>query len=171
MNGRRLELAGLVLIALLVTGCGYALRGPVRLPAELSPLHLSTVDPGGPLRRELEQGLRDAGVRLANGPEGAAHLRVLVDRIEQQVLSVGETARVREFQLVYRVEFELWGADGSLRLPRQAVELRRDYGFDEAQALGAAAEEALLRAELQREMPRRVLDQLARGLSAAGAEA
>ena len=42
-------------------------------------------------------------------------------------------------------------ADGKVLLPREAIERRRDYRFDETQALGAAAEDELARKELRRD--------------------
>ena len=43
----------------------------------------------------------------------------------------------------------------------RSMELDRDFTYDETQALGAAAEEELLRKELQREMVREILRRIA----------
>ncbi len=78
-------------------------------------------------------------------------LRIHSDAITSVPLSVSGTARVQEYQVVHRVEFEVVDAAGKVLLPRETLERRRDYRFDETQALGAAAEDELARRELRRD--------------------
>jgi LPS-assembly lipoprotein len=80
-----------------------------------------------------------------------AVLRIHVDALSTVPLSVSGTARVQEYQVVHRVEFEVVDAAGQVLLPRETLERRRDYRFDETQALGAAAEDELARKELRRD--------------------
>jgi LPS-assembly lipoprotein len=80
-----------------------------------------------------------------------AVLRIHADALNTVPLSVSGTARVQEYQVVHRVEFEVLAADGAVLVARNVIERRRDYRFDETQALGAAAEDELARKELRRD--------------------
>jgi LPS-assembly lipoprotein len=101
--------------------------------------------------------LRRAGAEVAETAAGAGVLRVPVVRMGRTPLSVGDTGRVQEYLLLYTVEFELIDRNAAVVLPRQTVELERDYTFDTAQAFGTPGEEEVVRAELERDMVQAIL--------------
>ncbi|MBK6728154.1 MAG: hypothetical protein IPG63_12985 [Xanthomonadales bacterium] len=143
----------LVLIAIvLLSGCGFHLREQAALPAALSELRIEIADPFSPIGPELGRALRRAGANL-HDDDGAkvAVVRIHTDALSTVPLSVSGTARVQEYQVVHRIEFEVLGADGAVLVARHSIERRRDYRFDETQALGAAAEDELARKELRRD--------------------
>lgn len=148
--------------ALLLAGCGFHLREQQQLPASLARLHLEIADPGSLLQRDLPGALERAGAAIEEsaGP-GVATLRIPLSSLAPETLSVGATARVREYTMRYRVEIEAVDAAGNVVLPRQSIELSRDYTFDETQALGVAAQEDELRKQLQRDMVQAILRRLA----------
>lgn len=148
--------------ALLLGGCGFHLRAQQQLPAALARLHLEIADPGSLLQRDLPDALTRAGAQVedAGGP-GIATVRIPLSTLAPEALSVGATARVREYTMRYRVEIEAVDAAGNVVLPRQSIELSRDYTFDETQALGVAAQEDELRKQLQRDMVQAILRRLA----------
>lgn len=164
MNHCLLRPFALLLLALL-TACGFQLRQEVTLPPEFSRLRLEMADTFSPLGRDLGQALQRGGATLLPpGAADAAVLRVPVDHIGSAPLTVGESGRVQEYQLRYVTEIELLAADGRVVLPRQRIELTRDYTFDTAQALGSPGEEEVVREELQREMVQAILRRLAAAL-------
>lgn len=146
-----------LVLVLLLSACGFQLRQQIALPAHLAAIRVAGADPYSPLQRNLEQALRRAGARLVEGDAPSAVLRVFVQRMDRLPLSVGDTGRVQEFLMRYRVEFELVDAAGKALLPRQALELERDYTFDTLQALGTPGEEEVVRAELERDMVQALL--------------
>ncbi len=152
-------LAALVVI-LPLAGCGFSLREDVQLPPALRTLKLDVADPFSPLERDLSAALMRSGAVITARPE-APRISIPVNALSTQVQSIGETARVTEYVVRYRVELQVFAGDGSELLPRTVIELDRDFTFDETQALGAAAEEELLRKELQREMVRAILQRIA----------
>jgi LPS-assembly lipoprotein len=155
-----LRLSALV-FPLLLSACGFALRGEARLSPELTRATFEVVDAYSPLARDVEAALVRAGFqKVAAGTEGAARIRIPVDEARTEVLTVGETARVTEYVVRYRVEVEASAADGRVLLARTPIVLEREFSFDETQALGAQAEQDLIRRELQREMVQQVLRRL-----------
>ena len=150
----------LVLFGLLgvLGACGFKLREQVSLPPNLATLRIEGGDPFATLQRDLDQALRRAGATIVESPgEGVAVLRIVASGIDRLPLSVGDTGRVAEFLLRYTVDFELIDAAGKIVLPRQKIEMDRDYTFDTEQALGTPGEEELVRAELERDMVQTLL--------------
>ena len=148
-----------------LAGCGFHLRQEAQLPAALAHVHVAIVDPYGPLARDLPQALKRSGATVEeNATSGAAELRMTAASFNVDTLSVGATARVREYTIRYHVEFEAVDAGNQTVIPKQTIELSRDYSFDETQALGIAAQEEEFKKDLERDMVAAIL----RRLEAAG---
>jgi LPS-assembly lipoprotein len=146
---------------LFMAGCGFHLRDSVTLPAALQTLRIESVDSLSPLPQELGRALLRQGVQLVDSEEAKVSvLRILADQQATVPLSYSGAARIQEYQVVHRVEFEVLDAEGKVMAPRSALERRREYRFDETQALGAAAEDELARKELRREMLQALLRRL-----------
>jgi len=144
--------AFLLLTITLLAGCGFHLREAAQLPAALQDLRIEVADPFSPIGQELGRPLLRAGAHLhEDAAAKIAVLRIHADSITTTPLSVSGSARVQEYQVTHRVEFEVLAADGTVLVARNAIERRRDYRFDESQALGAAAEDELARKELRRD--------------------
>ncbi len=148
---------GMAVLAAILGGCGFALRGQTQLPPSMSKTALTGVDRSSPLLAELELLLRGHGVGLVDAAEATARLSIGYDRLAREVQSVSATARVREFALRYTVAFTLEDPAGAALIPPQSIELVRDYTFDQSEVLSAASEEEFLRTELTREMAREIL--------------
>ena len=152
----------LLILASALTGCGFQLRDEVALPEALQRVRIDTPDRYSPLARELEAALERAGATVVADAAGVAVVRIPVDAMATEPLSVSDAARVQEFLVRYRVELEVVDAASTVLVPLAPIELTRDYSYDETQALGAAAEEELLRKELRREMVQQVLRRIER---------
>jgi outer membrane lipopolysaccharide assembly protein LptE/RlpB len=126
-------------------------------------MHLEVANPGNALRNDLAAALERAGAQIVSQPaQASVRVRIPVNQMRTDILSVGAAARIREFEIRYRVELEVLDAQGEPRMERQVIELTRDYTFDERAALGAEQEAELLRTELQRDMLQHVLRRLER---------
>ncbi|HWT16007.1 MAG TPA: LPS assembly lipoprotein LptE [Patescibacteria group bacterium] len=144
--------AVLLAAVLAFAGCGFHLREQTVLPVALQELRIEVSDRFSPIGPELARALKRAGARLTDDASAkVAVLRIHADAMNTVPLSVSGSARVQEYQVVHRIEFEVLAADGAVLVARNAIERRRDYRFDETQALGAAAEDELARKELRRD--------------------
>ena len=155
---RRGRLAcSLIAMCMLLSACGFQLRQEIALPASLSTIRVDIADPYSPLLRNIEASLRRSGANVSEARDGVAVLRIFRNSLQRLPLSVGDTGRVQEYVFRYEVDFELADASGLILVPRQTVELERDYSFDTLQAQGTPGEEEVVRAELEREMVQAVL--------------
>ena len=157
-----MRLTLLAVVVVLLAGCGFKPRAEVALPDALSRVRIDTPDEFAPLERDLAAALERAGADVVDAADGVAVVRIPVDAMATEPLSVSDAARVQEFLIRYRVELEVVDASNAVLMPLTPIELTRDYSYDETQALGAAAEEELLRGELRREMVQQVLRRIER---------
>lgn len=151
---RHLGLASILLLA----GCGFQLRQELKLPASLHVIRVEIVDPYTAIDGYLEEALKRAGasvVMTADTP--SARLRISSLSQARNPLSVDAAGRAQEYELVYSAEFDVVDAENQQVVPKQRIDLRRDYLFDTARALGNRAEEDLVLAELQRDMADAIL--------------
>jgi LPS-assembly lipoprotein len=148
--------------ALLLSACGFELRGTAALP--FSTLYVQappTSQFATDLRRTVLSG---SSTRIAERPEQAeVILQIMNELQEKQILSLGGGGRVSEFQLRYRVSFRLTDSKNREHIPASEIVLRRDYSYNDSQALGAESEEALL----YRDMRSDAVSQMVRRLQAA----
>lgn len=159
----------LLLLALALSGCGFHLRHALVLPEDLGPVRVESNDPYSPLADSLERALRRAGAVPAGADaEDVAVLDIVAERWGNTPLSVDARGRAQEFSLRYAVVFELRGAEGAMLVPRQVVELSRDYVSPPTNSIGTDSEREILARELRREMGASILrriDAAARGVS------
>ncbi len=148
--------------ALLVAACGFHLRGQATLPFNTLYVQAASTSPFAlQLKRAVQCG---SATKVINRPEEAeAVLQILSELQEKQILSLGDGGRVREFQLRYRVQFRLTDQKNREHIPASEISLKRDYSFNDEQALSKEAEEALL----YRDMRNDAVQQLVRRLQAA----
>lgn len=165
-----LRLAVLTLMAALLAGCGFHLRGALNLPEHLGPVQVVAADRYSPLGDLLAQGLRRAGAQAATAAdgEGVATLQIVSEHWADTPISYDPSGRSQEYMLRYAVVFSLKRADGSVAVPQQAVELSRDYLTPVLDSVGRLSERERLVQELQQEMARAILRRVDAVTSSAG---
>lgn len=145
-------------LALALSACGFHLRNALDLPADLGPVRVVSKDPYSPLAESLAEALQRVGATPASDAQGSsATLEVLSERWGNTPISIDQFGRAQEFSLRYAVIFALRKADGSLLMPKQAVELSRDYVASPTDLIGSESEREILARELRREMSAAIL--------------
>ena len=156
MTAFRLSLA--VLGLSLLVACGFKPRGALEVPPDVGPLRVEARDPYDPVAAGLTRALQRAEVLAPEDFEqDTGTLRLVGQRWEDGPLLVDDTARVREWATRYIVTFELDGPGGDAVMPRQTVELSREYDYDATAAFGTGEEQEVIREELERGMVAAIL--------------
>ena len=155
--------------ALLVSACGFQLRGAQSLP--YASMYLAV-----PENSELAVGLKRAirvtgSTRLTETPaEAQAVLTPVGDSREKTVLSFNSAGRVREFQLRYRYSFRLQDPKGRDLIEPVVISMMRDFSFDDAAVLAKEQEEALLWRDMENDLVHQIMRRLATAASVAPAK-
>lgn len=148
-------------LALLVSACGFHLRGAVSMPPSMQQTYIDG-NPASAMVRDLRLNLEASGAEVVGSPQAAgATLNILNETFERRVLSVSSNTQVSEYELIYHVRFALTRADGTKLLEPQEVRVTRDYRYDPNQVLGSSSEESLLQQEMQRDVSQLILRRLA----------
>jgi LPS-assembly lipoprotein len=161
MNARRAALRWLALGAglLVLTGCGFQLRGQSPLPFDS--VHVDAAA-GSVLQPLLTQNLRLNGKRVLPTPAGAqVVIRIDQETRSKEILSLSGGGKVREYRLGYRLILSVTDGAGRRILNPTELRLTRDYSYDDAQALAKEGEEAQLQRDMEQEMLRQVVRRLA----------
>ena len=146
-----------VALVLALSACGFQLRNALTLPSDLGPVRVVAADRYSPLAESLGQALERAGATPAELGAESAVLDVLAENWADTPASVDAFGRSLEFSLRYAVIFELRRADGAPLVPRQTIELARDYVSNPVNSIGTEGEREILVRELRREMVASIL--------------
>jgi LPS-assembly lipoprotein len=154
-----------VISLLLLSACGFVLRGEANLAAALQRVHVQTADPFSPLKRDLDAALARSGAKVEDkSGDGIAEITLSNVSHAPVVRSVGATAFVNEFSMVYHVELAIADGAGKSLQPTQVIEHSRTFTFDQSQAIGTNVEQD----EIKKEMEREMVQTLMRKIEAAG---
>jgi LPS-assembly lipoprotein len=148
-------------LALSLTACGFALRGSRELPAGMAETFIQAGTPGSALVSQLKRFLRDSSVRVTEHPGSNTAVLKVRESSTRRVLSIGADAKAREFELQYSVTFSVTIPGMEREFPEKTISLSRDYSFDRLAVLAANEEEAMLMRDMQRELARMMIEQIA----------
>ena len=152
-----LPLAALVLLS----GCGFHLRGQPQLSATMSAPYIEAPDRYSPFHAELVSALQAAGAAPSVTKEGAsAIVQIHVDESGRNVLTISARNTPQEYEVFYTVEYSV-SAAGQELLPRQKLTLTRDYAYDDTAVLAKQHEERDIRRALARDLAALVAGRLA----------
>ncbi|MDQ5881630.1 MAG: LPS-assembly lipoprotein [Pseudomonadota bacterium] len=151
--------AAILCLTLLLTACGFQLRGAYNLPYES--LFISLPDAsviGAGLKRQIRAG---GGTRLVDTMEEAQGTFLQVTEVrERQILSLSSAGRVREVRLRFRYAYRVVDAKGRELVPTTGVELTRDISYDDSAVLAKEQEEQLLWRDMENDLVQQLLRRL-----------
>ena len=149
----------IAVLALLLSACGFQLRGSYSLPYESIYVGVPDVSViGAGLKRQI----RASGTRLADSAQDAqATFLQTAEAKEPIILSLSGAGRVREKRLRYRYGYRVVDDKGRDLIAPGVIELNRDISYADSDVLAKTQEEDLL----WRDMESDLVQQLMRRLS------
>ncbi len=149
----RIRLSGLLLLLVLaavLAGCGFQLRGSSALPQSMSVTYIKGIRPFGTLADDFAAALRLRNITVTDRERNAtALLEITENSTEKLVVSVDTDGNVLEYEIRQIIRFSVVTADQLVVVPEQSVVLSRDYIFSSTDVLGKQREEQVVRATLQ----------------------
>ncbi len=152
----RIQLLAIV-VCLAVSGCGYHLRGPAKLPESIQQVWLQAGQDD--FAQAVLIALEDAGVAVTeDAAQADASIVVQKNELSSRLLSVDpDSGRPREYELAYTVRFKLIDGDKKELLPTQEINLLRDFEFDADALIGKSRERTVLAAEMRRDAAQQLM--------------
>ena len=149
-----------LMLAALLAGCGFQLRGTAELPFQT--IYLPPASGPGialDLRRNIEAGTHTKVV--GDMKQADAVLEFSQELRDRLILSLAATGRVSEFRLRYLVSFRVHNGKGGDFVPTSTVTLTRDVTYSDADVLSKQSEEQLLYRDMQFDMVQLIMRRLA----------
>ncbi len=151
--------ATLLTFSLIVTGCGFHLRGKVVVPDELMSMSIR----GGELEfvQRLKKGLAFSDIAVVEEMDGISMLDLSQMTYEKTANATDDQGITTSYRLEYTVPYEVSGPKG-VSWHKANVNDSRTFSFNATDALLSEREEDFLKEDMHREMVNRLLRQLSR---------
>ncbi|VVQ14520.1 LPS-assembly lipoprotein LptE [Pseudomonas fluorescens] len=141
-------------LAVLLSACGFQLRGTDTNELAIKELDLSARNAYGPTVTQLRQVLIGSGVNVYTG---APYKLVLSNEQEsQRILSYAGAGRAGEYQITTVLNYDIRGR-GDLPLLSDKIEVQKIYMHDGNNLVGSDQEAETARTEGRREMVQRMM--------------
>ncbi len=153
----------LLILSLLLAGCGFHLRGS-SVETSIQSAYVRGGE-GVEVTANVVRALSQAGVQVLDTAE---HAVVVVDLMQQtqatRTLSYTDRATTAESQLELAIRFKIIGAGDKVLVPERWARATRTYLVDTNNLVGSNQQQRLMDTELKTD----VVQQIMRGVSAAG---
>ncbi|MDD5229276.1 MAG: LPS assembly lipoprotein LptE [Methylococcales bacterium] len=140
-----------------LTACGFHPHGAYSLPTELKNVYFEGGSPA--LRDQMQQQLRISHAQLVPLQNASMVIKLFGEQFQRRGVSLSERGKTNEYELIYRVEYELATPKDAVLLARQPLEIRRDYYNDQQAILARDNEETVLRSEMAQQVVKTLLNQ------------
>ena len=140
-------------LCLLVTACGFHLRGEESAGVPADKLYLD-IGGSGDIGREVREQLRLTDTTLTETAKESDYiLRISNQRYDREVLSVSpRTGKVEEYELTLSATILVATSEGETLVNNERLSATRDYVFDETAVIASGDEQQLLREEMTRQI-------------------
>jgi LPS-assembly lipoprotein len=141
-------------LAVLLSACGFQLRGTGTTELAITELDLSARDAYGETVKALRDSLEDSGVKVYNG---APYKLVLTrEQQSQRSLSYAGAGRSAEYELNNVLNYEIRGRN-NLVLLDDKLQVQKVYLHDGNNITGSDKESSEVREEMRRDMVQRMM--------------
>jgi len=150
----------------MLSACGFHLRGALPNNMIAKTIYVDGLGRGDPFLQEFSQILSYSGGSVVAAPSQAgAVIHIVRARQDRRPIGLSKQGRANLFDLSFRVVYDVTTPQGEVLLPRQELELKRDYFNDQTSPLSQTQEEAQIIQEMQREAAQLLFRRVAYGLS------
>ena len=141
-------------LAVLLSACGFQLRGTGTNELSLKELDVSARNAYGETVTQLRQTLENSGVHVYNG---ATYKLILTDEREtQRNISYASAGRASDVELNTALMFEIQGRD-QLPLMGDKIQVQKVVSHDGNNLVGSDSETIQVRKEMRRELVKRMI--------------
>lgn len=144
---QNLKITFLASLLILLSACGWHLRGQVNMPVALRILDLNVSSVDFVSQNAIKQSLLSNGVTLSQDAD--YELRILKEESGKRTLAVTSNAKASEYELVQSLTFQLFDTDKQAISEALTVSTYQTLLYDADAEIGKAQEEQNLRIEMK----------------------
>lgn len=148
--------------SLLLSACGFHLRGTGVDDIALKELHVSARDNNGPTHQSVMEALRINGVTVSSA--APYHLQLLEEQQLRRALNYVSRSRSTpaEYALRHQLVYQISNSAGQALIGPETLTAERNYVRDRDNVTGSREEEVLLQREMRNDLTRQLMFRLAR---------
>ncbi len=155
---RLAKFACLLVFGLAISGCGFHLRQLVDLPQGMDQIYVKGLPPSNQFVNQLNQTIKLSNGQVTHDLSSAGLiLNVFNNNMSRREVSLSQTGKANEYELTYILDYQLQLPTGETVLPRQSIQIIRDYFNPQINVIGKSEEEGVIRTEMYREAARTLL--------------
>ncbi len=146
-----------LLILLIVTSCGFHLRGMTEISFKTVSLEGKELSFTKNLKKNLTSN-KVAIVLPTENPE--LRIELLGEESEKRILSLSGQGLVREFEIFYRVRYRVKTSDSETWSQENILETRRDFTYSDSNLIGKEEEERQINEAMRNEAITNLFNQI-----------
>lgn len=147
-------------LSLMVSACGFHLRGSYLLPEELHEISLTSFDQYSDLTRNVQKQLRMNGIRQVAPTTVTPSLNLISESLGERTLSLYQNSRAAEKELTYSVNYSVLIPEHDIKTYTTTV--NRNYLDNPLTALAKSVERDMIEDEMRTQAAEQILRQMAR---------
>ncbi|WP_390904860.1 LPS assembly lipoprotein LptE [Vibrio rarus] len=155
-----LRLAFALLIASLLSGCGFHLRGSYLVPEEVDAMSLSSYDDYSQLTRDVKTELRNNGINIVTPAANITNIHLISETLSDRTLSLYQNSRAAEKEIKLVVKYRV--VVPNIGTNTFTTQVSRSYLDNPLTALAKSVEQDMLENEMRKQASRQLIRQLAR---------
>ncbi len=147
-----------LLLCIVVSGCGFQLRGAYSVPESLQTVYLDGENSNSAILKNVKRAMLTSGVTLVKKENSAPHTLYLSDeRSEKRSISIDSLAATAEFQIRQFVSYDLRDSKGKVLVGPYELIRERNFQNDINNVVGKRDEERLIREEMNIQLSSQIM--------------
>lgn len=148
----------LVLVSLMISSCGFHLRGNIPLPDSIKQMYVDAAN--GSFKEQLVPILENGGATIVSSEGGAdSVLRILETTANRTIGTLDSRGKANSYDVVFTVKYRFDDAAGKM-LREASLQEQRRYNFNPEQVVESESEEQHLIEEMEEAIALRIVRQL-----------
>lgn len=143
-----------------ISSCGYKLAGSGEFASSLDNTSVQGAVPSRELTRYIEKHLISNDINVVDANQASAIITILNEETDRTVISLDDEGKVREFELILNIEYEVKSAGGSTLMSSKKININRDFVFNKTNILGSEQEQQNMYSEMRDDAARVIVYRL-----------
>eukprot|EP01029_Cantina_marsupialis_P022461 TRINITY_DN548455_c0_g1_i1.p1 TRINITY_DN548455_c0_g1~~TRINITY_DN548455_c0_g1_i1.p1 ORF type:complete len:189 (+),score=4.52 TRINITY_DN548455_c0_g1_i1:92-658(+) len=147
-------------LSILLTACGFHLRGEYNVPEDIKEISVTSFDPYGKITRLVKEQLRLSKIEIVDPQPNIPNLHITGESISDRTLSLYQNTRAAEKEITYIVRYRVTVPE--LGSKSFSAQITRSYLDNPLSALAKSEERSLIEDEMRNFSAQQMMRQMAR---------
>lgn len=148
----------LVIVSLIISGCGFHLRGNIPLPDSIKKMYVDAAN--GSFKEQLVPILESGGAQVMSSEASAdSVLRIVETSVDRTIGTLDSRGKANSYDIVFTLGYRFDDTQGNM-LREASLQEQRRYNFNPEEVIESESEEQHLIQEMEEAIALRIVRQL-----------